>query len=85
MDEVNDICWAFPSKVSDLTSACECDDIVPHDTDNNDHGNINDDEYREALIDDYYNAYDSCVSGMKDGLFYARVSYSTSAVCAVQV
>ena len=63
MDEANQICWSFPAKADDSAMTCS-DELCASDVQQG----TTDDSDRTQLLDEYYNAYDGCVSGMKDGL-----------------
>ena len=63
VEEADRVCWSFPAKVDDCDAECS-DDLCNSDVQQA----TTDDDNRTQLIDEYYNAYDGCISGMKDGL-----------------
>jgi hypothetical protein len=60
-EQADQVCWSFPVMSSDSTKS---DDLEDTDVTQN----ASDDCNRTKLIDEYYNAYDGNISGMKDGL-----------------
>lgn len=61
-EDAERVCWSFPAKT--VESDAVCGELCA----NSELADNADDDERAVLIDDYYNAYDGCISGMKDGL-----------------